>query len=154
MNEQKIYEIIEEGFSKLNENPTHNTKKCIEEIHDSLKKHIGKAMYNRIMGKEKKELTIRYEGECQQLLEMAKNTLNLPKNACKGNFEDLLSIEEILELLENEVEELNYEFWKVFSSELKEKINFSRAREELADVVGCCVGLLAKLNSMEKGINK
>lgn len=92
---------------------------------------------------------MRYEKECQQIAEMAKNALNFPKNACKGDFEGITLVE-IYEIFQKEVIELEYE---LFNNRTTRGwvIDFTRAREELSDVVASCVGLLAKINSLEKG---
>lgn len=92
---------------------------------------------------------MRYEKECDRIAGMAKTALNLPKNACKERFEDL-DIFKVFDLLWSEFEELTQEFYNNHYGKLDVKnINSQRAREELADVVACCVGLLAKLNAME-----
>jgi hypothetical protein len=94
----------------------------------------------------------RYTKECQILSELTHKQLNLEKNAKKGPFEEL-SIKDIMEMLYDEkkelVDELFYypEKWKMTE---KKKIDFQRAREEIGDVAACLVGLLAKLDNMEK----
>lgn len=95
----------------------------------------------------------RYEKECQQLGEMAKNALNSPKNSSKERFE-YLGLTSIVWLLGLELDELYDELYenKEQSYLVKIPINFKRAREELTDVAACCVGLLAKLNDMEQQI--
>lgn len=91
---------------------------------------------------------MRYEKECQQLAEMAKTALNLPKNACKGKFEDV-DLDMCIYGMELEIKELQDELF-YSDRDQKTNINFKRAREEFADVAACCVGILAKLNAMEE----
>lgn len=108
----------------------------------------------------------RYANECAQLAILANKQLNLPKNVAKGNFEDLCDLEKIIGFLEDEVEEIKEELtdyeMSCFNPECEcggddrryykigNKINYQRAREEIGDVAACLVGLLAKLDKMER----
>lgn len=94
----------------------------------------------------------RYERDCIRLYYLAKRQLNLEKNAKKGDFENL-TLRGIKELYLQEYFELHAELFEQihpFILEQKKKINYQRAREEIGDVAACLVGLLAKLNKMEK----
>lgn len=99
------------------------------------------------------DIQSRYLVECKELFYLAKRQLNLEKNAKKGNFEDLCDLKKIYSFLLSEVTEVKNElFMDVMfqGTREKEKINYQRAREEIGDVAACLVGLLAKLNKMEK----
>lgn len=110
---------------------------------------------------EERELRVnpeeRYVHDCIQLFYSAKEQLNLPKNASKGNFEDL-NLEDIFRFLIDEIDEIRDEIYEVSEwrlgedpiERIKNKINYQRAREEIGDAAACLVGLLAKLNKMEK----
>lgn len=95
----------------------------------------------------------RYEKDCVSLFYLAKRQLNLEKNAKKGNFEDL-DLSDIKSLYLQEYFELHHELFQrdqfCFVTEQRKKIDYQRAREEIGDVAACLVGLLAKLNKMEK----
>lgn len=111
----------------------------------------------------------RYAKESQELAILANRQLNLEKNVCKGDFEDLEIYHEtkinIFSSIADELYELKNELLDdsncCFDPECecggnyvhykkKEKINYQRAREEIGDVAACLVGLSAKLNKMEK----
>lgn len=95
----------------------------------------------------------RYEKDCIRLFYLAKRQLNLEKNVKKGDFEDL-TLCDIKELYLQEYFELHYELFQrdqfAYFIEPRKKINYQRVREEIGDVAACLVGLLAKLNKMEK----
>lgn len=98
----------------------------------------------------------RYAEESVELAILANKQLNLEKNAKKGNFEDLCDLKKIYSFLLSEVTEVKNELFDdiIFQgTREKEKINYQRAREEIGDVAACLVGLLAKLNKMEKEEN-
>jgi len=108
---------------------------------------------------EESPIPWRYQHRCTELFYLAKQQLNLPKNAAKGNFEDLCDFRQIMQFLKSEVDEVERELTDVqlccetcmeFNEVEKEKINYQRAREEIGDVAACLVGLLAKLDKMEK----
>ena len=94
----------------------------------------------------------RYERECIKLGEMANEALNLPKNVDKPKFETI-NIIKIYNLLEEEIEELKYEFFhhgQINTQKDIHEIDFKRAKEELADCAACLVGLLAWVNKQEE----
>ncbi len=95
----------------------------------------------------------RYAVESQKLAILANKQLNLEKNAKKGDFENL-TLKAIKELYLQEYFELHYELFQSdqfsFVIEQRKKINYQRVREEIGDVAACLVGLLAKLDRMEK----
>lgn len=95
----------------------------------------------------------RYEKDCIRLFYLAKRQLNLEKNAKKGDFETLSPMQ-IVSLLKKEIIEVEGELLYFASDSIEEHeakdINYQRAREEIGDVAAYLVGLLAKLNKMEK----
>jgi len=93
----------------------------------------------------------RYEKECIQLGELANEALNLPKNVNKPRFESL-QLREIFKLLDNEVLELKDEFFTGFIKidNIRENLEFECIINELSDVLACCAGLLAKINTLKQ----
>lgn len=80
---------------------------------------------------------------------LAQYALNKEKNSSKDNFEDM-STQNIFQLLVDELHELKSELFNwdhslapAFLPHLNG--NEEKMIEELADVAGCCVGLLAKI---------
>lgn len=87
----------------------------------------------------------RYAYACFILGKLAQYALNKEKNASKENFEDM-EFPLILEKLYEEQIELNREFFDILTvQEVKKDINFENSIEEMADVAGCCAGLIAKI---------
>ena len=97
----------------------------------------------------------RYAEESQELAILANKQLNLEKNVKKGDFEDI-TFNQICDLLAGEQQELENELFEQLDPPVfglvqnRKDINYQRAREEIGDVAACLVGLLAKLNKMEK----
>ena len=93
----------------------------------------------------RKEIGPRYISQCIKLTGLANYALNKPKNVSKPDFE-LLPLDVAFALLQGEISELHNEILLT-----KQMDNYERVLDELADVAGTCVGLLAIiLKEMEK----
>jgi hypothetical protein len=136
------------------------SKKIIELI-SALNKEFNKEYIQEIWESISEESPNhgRYYHKCVELFYLAKKQLNLPKNVEKGDFEEL-SLHKICTLMNGEQRELEDEIFEFISFgcmnahlgyvQQKEKVNFQRVREEIGDVAACLVGLLAKLDNMER----
>jgi hypothetical protein len=96
-----------------------------------------------------KGLSDRYERECRQLGELARKQLNLEKNKCKEDFEDM-SINAIFKKIDEEVNELKYEF---NSFNINKKVNYERVTDETGDISACLAGLLAWISKQRAELN-
>ncbi len=89
---------------------------------------------------------MRYHSHSFILAKLSFYALNKEKNACKPNFEDLF-LEDIMTLLHSEIKELQEEV-------NKEKIDYRRMLEEIADNAAVLVGMTAhimhKINKQKK----
>lgn len=86
---------------------------------------------------------MRYEKECHQLAELAKRQLNLEKNKAKEDFEYMTTYAIWMKFKE-EVNELAHELF------MSKYIGYDLIEAELGDTVGCLVGLLAKINQIQR----
>jgi len=107
--------------------------------------------------KGKNKMKSRYEMECNKIGNLANTALNCIKNANKPRFESL-DIMTIFGLLDEEIEELKDElsyypeYTFLYPREAKDIafVDFSKVENELSDVLACCTGLLAKINTLKQ----